>query len=76
MSIGVVRHAVSAEPAIKHAMALSRQQLLLDDAGQQFVYEEFDKITAAIGTEVPDLIVPAVIWLTALAASSNDSEMR
>jgi hypothetical protein len=74
MSVGIVRYAVSAEPTIKRALALNRNQLLLDDIGQQFVYEEFDKITAAIGTDTPDLIVPAVIWLTALAKSSRTSE--
>lgn len=74
MSIGIVRYAVSAEPTIRRALALNRNQLLLDDLGRQLVYEEFDKITTAIGSDSPDLIVPAVIWLTALAESSSSSE--
>jgi hypothetical protein len=74
MSVGVVRYAVSQEPTIKQAVALFRNQLLLDDINQQLIYEEFDKITTAIGTDAPDLMVPAVIWLTALAEASRNSE--
>lgn len=74
MSVGIVRHAVSAEPAIKRALTLSRNQLLFDDISQQLMYEEFDKITAAIGPDAPDLMVPAVIWLTALAQSTSTAE--
>jgi hypothetical protein len=74
MSIGIVRRAVSAEPTIKRALALSRNQLLFDNVSQQLIYEEFDKITAAIGPLTPDLMVPALIWLTALAQSTSAPE--
>jgi hypothetical protein len=76
MSVGTVRRAVSSEPTIQRAVALSRNQLLLDDIGQALVYEEFERITSAIGTDSPDLLVPSIIWLTALAASSRGLETR
>jgi hypothetical protein len=76
MSVGIVRQAVSEEPTIKKAASLSRNQLLLDDASQQLIYEEFDKITAAIGTKPQDLMVPAVVWLTKLAKTSARTEAQ
>ena len=76
MPVGVVRYAISSEPTIRRATTLSRNQLLLDDMGQELVYEEFARISAAVGAESPDLIVPAVTWLTTLVSSARALEAQ
>jgi hypothetical protein len=74
MSAGMVRRAISAEPSMQRATALARKQLLLDDVGQTLVYDEFEAISAAIGGDVSDLMVPAMVWLTTLMTSATSTE--
>ena len=76
MPVGIVRYAISSEPTIRRATTLSRNQLLLDNVGQELLYEEFARISAAVGSESPDLIVPAVTWLTTLVTSARALEAQ
>lgn len=65
-SVGIVREALSQEPELNRAKALASTRELLDGPGLQLLYEQFDALTVALGSELRDLRLPSVAWLTAL----------
>jgi hypothetical protein len=65
-SVGIVREALSQEPELNRAKTLASTRELLDGPGLQLLYEQFDALSTALGSEFRDLRVPSVAWLTAL----------
>lgn len=70
LPVGIVRDALSQEPNLRPISRLGTSRRLLDQAGLDLLYEHFDALRNAVGT-VPDLMVPATVWLSFLAQSSN-----
>lgn len=68
-----IRDALYQDPNIMGAIELSQSRKLLTDSGLDNLHEQFAALSAAIGIEVEDLMVPATIWLTYLSEiqSSN-----
>jgi hypothetical protein len=65
--VGVVREALSFEPELNRAKALASTRELLSGPGMQLLYDQFDALSNALGTNSLDLRLPALVWLTALA---------
>lgn len=73
LPIDIVRRAINVEPELRGASNLASKRLLLDDSNPGFtlVYEQLDTLSRAIGVEVSNLMVPAVLWLTLLAQTTE-----
>jgi len=67
MPIGIIRKSLSQEPEIKSALELSQSRMLLTNAEQSIIYEQFSTLSSVIGIEVRELIVPALVWLKCLS---------
>lgn len=67
LPLGVVRAALSQEPALKRTAALAATRPLLESADQSVLYEQFEALSEAVGVDIHDLMVPAVAWLMYLS---------
>jgi hypothetical protein len=70
LSTGIVRAALSEEPELRRAIALSTTRQLLEEPGIQLIYEHFNQLRSALGSTTYDLRIPAVAWLSALFKSA------
>lgn len=66
MPISSVRAGVEMEPQLARARSLNLSRELLDDVGLTQIYSQFAALQNALGNDVPDYMVPAVVWLTFL----------
>jgi hypothetical protein len=66
LPIGVIRQALYREPELKKVKGLSTSRFLLEGSSLDNIYEQFSVLSTAIGLDVKDLMVPAVVWLTYL----------
>ena len=69
-SIGMVSNALSHEPGLSKAYALSGGRVLLEDTLQHELYGQFEVLRREL-PHTQDLRVPAVVWLTALYSSTG-----
>jgi hypothetical protein len=67
LPVGVIRNALSQEAELKGAVSLTQSRMLLSDSWIDMLHDEFAALSCAIGIEIKDLMVPAVIWLTNLS---------
>jgi hypothetical protein len=74
-SVGMVGSALGEEPELRRARAVPMSRLLLEDVARSQLYSHFDAVRRALGGEVVDLRVPALIWLGALYRSSEPVEV-
>ena len=70
MPLGMIRDAISQEVDIKRAITLSQSRMLLTEMATNTLYEQFQVLSDAIGVNIQDLMVPAVVWLNYLAQHS------
>jgi hypothetical protein len=62
-----VGSAVTAEPGLRQALALSSTRPLLGESGSQALHEHFDALSEAVPDHA-DLFLAAVTWISFLAA--------
>lgn len=74
MPIGIVRNALLQEPMLRPVAHLTDARPLLEGPGLELLYEQFKELSAAIGVEVVDLMVPATVWLSYLAGVARSSD--
>lgn len=67
LPVGVLRDALSREPALDRAAQLATTRALLEDSDLQNLYDQFGALSEAIGVEVKELMIPAVTWLSYLS---------
>ena len=72
LPVGFIRNALSNEPEIKRVFALSTSRWLLEEERVESLYEQFASLSAAIGIEIKDLMVPAIVWLKYLTRTSEN----
>ncbi|MCP4610371.1 MAG: hypothetical protein GY845_16795 [Planctomycetes bacterium] len=70
-SVGSI-HSVLFQKADGNAIALKQSRALLTESGLETLYEQFAMLSSAIGVEVENLMVPAVVWLTYLSEIRTD----
>ncbi|MCE5322810.1 hypothetical protein LLG46_05770 [bacterium] len=68
---GLIKTAVSQETFLHNAIHLNSTRYLLPDGRVSEMYDEFAAISEAIGVDVHDLAVPAVIWLSYMLECSG-----
>ena len=73
-SAGMVGSALAQEPELRRARSVPVTRNLLGDVAQEQLYEQFDVLHRALGGELMDLRVPAVVWLSALYKSIDLNE--
>jgi len=71
--MGIVRTAVSMEPELRNAEALSLDRTLLDEPEIPVpLHDQFEALRRALGIRVADLMVPAVVWLSYLSRVAQE----
>jgi hypothetical protein len=64
---GLVKSAVSQEPNLRPVTRMRSPRKLLEGAGLDLLYEQFESLNSVLHFKAQDLIVPATVWLTFLA---------
>jgi hypothetical protein len=67
ISAGTIREALQVEPSLSMARTRGRADMLLSGPATHLLYDQFADLSAVIGVQVSDLLVPSVVWLTYLA---------
>jgi len=76
LPVPLVRSAMQQEPALRRVTALAASRPLLEGVDVDVLYEQFQGLASVIGTEIRDLMVPAVAWLTYLVrAAATESRI-
>lgn len=72
LPVAIVRDGLRNGTELKAAGDLSSKRMLLDrdGPGLEIVYEQFGALSKAIGVDVSDLMIPAVMWLSYLTSES------
>ena len=65
LPVGSIRHAISQTPGVAASVRLGQRRQLLQADDIDLLYEEYQIIGSVLGPGVPDLLSPAVIWLSA-----------
>jgi len=73
-SVGMVGNALSQEPELRRARAVSVSRPLLEEAAQAQLFDQFDVLRRALLKGSSDLRVPAVVWLAALYRSAAETK--
>jgi hypothetical protein len=68
--VGIIREALFNEPGLKRTVMLSSTRPLLTGAPLELLYEQFSKLSQAVGVEIEDLMIPAVVWVAYLSRIS------
>jgi hypothetical protein len=68
---GLIRNTLQQEPDIRATIELSQSRALLTDNDQDILYDQFKALSSAIGIEINDLMIPAVVWLKYLARAQS-----
>jgi len=71
MPVGLIRRSLSSEPEIRGALELSQSRVLLSTAGLDSLHGQFNELSAVIGIDTKELMVPAMVWLEYLAESRS-----
>ncbi|MET8944206.1 hypothetical protein ABZX30_11615 [Streptomyces sp. NPDC004542] len=66
MPVSSVEEGVAREPHLAKAQQLEVPQELLEDANLAQVYAQFAVLKRSLGSDIPDYMVPAVVWLSFL----------
>jgi len=73
LPVGIIRMAISEEPTLRPTVKYATSRRLLDGPATVRLYEQFDALNQAVGSETPDLLVPASVWLTYLSHIAKKS---
>lgn len=73
-SRGMVASALSQESDLRRARIVPNSRVLLGEAAQRVLYEQFDALHRALNVANIDLRVPAIVWLAALYKSQESAE--
>ena len=71
LSPGIIGSALAQEPDLMRVRATHVSRTLLQESAQQHLYEQFNLLRRNLGADLPDLRMPAVVWLTALHRSQD-----
>lgn len=76
LPVPLVRSAMQQEPALRRVTALATSRPLLEGVDVDVLYEQFQALAIVIGSEIRDVMVPAVAWLTYLVrAAATESKI-
>lgn len=69
-----VRNAIAAQPVLRSGASVQSVRPLLNSADLENIYSQFEAISAAIGVEIRELMIPGVIWLKYLTKAAEQAE--
>lgn len=75
LPVNAVSQGLDHEPQILLANKLRSPRPLLDNAGRTTLHSHFRALRTALGDDISDLMVPAVIWITFLLEESAPEEV-
>lgn len=67
LPLGMIRDALNQSTDLRSARISNHARHLPSDGGTQVFHDHFDVLSQAVGIDVQDLMIPAVIWLQFLA---------
>jgi len=73
---GAMRNAVQEEPSLRRSSVHRQPRPLLTAGDTVALYEQFGVLAEVVGTDVSDLMVPSVVWLTYLSEAKRLEEQR
>jgi hypothetical protein len=73
MPVSSVQEGVAHEPHLARAVRLDVPQELLEDANLRQVYDQFAVLKTTLGDEIPDYMVPAVVWISFLLEQATNA---
>ena len=71
LPVSLVREAMLQEPELRKFTVLGSTRRLLEEQNLYSIYQQFSVLSAAIGIEVQELMIPATIWLTYLIQNAK-----
>lgn len=74
LPVGGIRTALSQEPALRRVSSLTTTRQLLDNADTYALYDQFQVLSEAIGPNIHELMIPAIVWLTYLLGVAQASQ--
>lgn len=72
LPVGSIRHAISQTPGVATSVRLGQRRQLLQADDIDLLYGEYQIVSSVLGTDVHDLLSPAVIWLSARILRTGD----
>lgn len=72
--VNVVRGSLQRERSIQQPSIIKQSKALLTPGDVERLYEEFTVLSQAIGIDVNDLMLPAVVWIEYLSAVTSITE--
>ena len=73
LPLGMIREALNQSTDLRSARVSSHARHLPSDGGTQVLHDHFDVLSQAVGIDVQDLMIPAVIWLQFLSTAQNQT---
>lgn len=70
--IGAIRYAINQTPGMALPVSLGQRGILFQDDDVALLYDEYKAVGEALGSEVDDLLSPAVLWLSARVLRANE----
>jgi hypothetical protein len=70
LPVGLIRKSLMSD-TVSPQTQLAATRPLLDESVVEDLYSTFEQLSRNIGVETDELVVPAVVWLTYLAAASS-----
>ncbi|MER6810918.1 hypothetical protein ABT299_16725 [Spirillospora sp. NPDC000708] len=67
-----VTDGIQLEPQLHNAELFRHSRHLLDEAGVSQIYQHFQILERSFGQDVPDYMLPAVVWLSFLLEQDNE----
>lgn len=75
LPVGSIRHAISQSPGVATSARLGQRRQLLQADDIELLYGEYQIVSSVLGTDVHDLLSPAVIWLSARILRTGDQAL-
>jgi len=74
LPVPLVRTAIQKEPALRRVTTLASARPLLERVDVDALHEQFNALASVVGTEIRDVMVPAIAWLSYLVrVAATDS---
>lgn len=75
LPIGSIRQAVSRSPGVASSFLLGQRARLLEPSDATLLYQEYEIVNSVLGANTPDMLSPAVIWLSARILRKEDVDV-
>jgi hypothetical protein len=71
LPLGWIKAAITSDSQMRLAAELKMTRTLLTEAAIAEFHDDFELLAASLGTDVPDLMIPAVVWLRSMRETAT-----